>query len=167
MVTVCLLLKCYQHLCLVLQTHTVEGRCADGVTSPVCHLLSLAQFRLRASHAFVLFLFRMCSFVKQNRDAISRRSSVCSVHSLWVLLSISPLLLCSSCPPHLYSPLLVWSSLCHFGRDSSHWFWEWVIASVSGRQMRSYRIHLFSTDVLAINSPLLLNLSPACLSGWC
>lgn len=41
---------------------------------------------------FLLFLFCMYSFVKQNRDAISRRSSINSIQSPWVhsLLQYSP-----------------------------------------------------------------------------
>lgn len=50
-------------------------------------------------------LFRMCSFVKQNRDVLSRSSSVSSVHSLWVLLSLIILQYCPPRIPHL-TPLL-------------------------------------------------------------
>lgn len=62
---------------------------------------------------FLCFLSCMYSFVKQNRDALSRRSSINSIQSPWVITLLLYLL---SCPvlsstlliPHLvYSPLLI------------------------------------------------------------
>lgn len=65
--------------------------------------------RIRVS-LFFCFLFCMHSFVKQNRDAISRRSSINSIQSAWVitlrynlLLLVSSILL--SFPWMLSSPL--------------------------------------------------------------
>lgn len=50
------------------------------------YLFILISFFRLIVYCFCLFC--MCSFVKQNRDVLSRSSSVSSVHSLWVLLSL-------------------------------------------------------------------------------
>ncbi len=98
----CPLLKCYQCLCLVFETHRGQvDRQSDITLTAICSLCTSFYLRLCLILLFC-FLFRTCSFVKQNRDPISRRSSVCSVHSPWVLLSLTILL--SS--PLLSSPLL-------------------------------------------------------------
>lgn len=46
--------------------------------------LSACPFHISVSF-FLLFLFCMYSFVKQNRDALSRRSSINSIQSPWVI----------------------------------------------------------------------------------
>lgn len=61
---------------------------------------------------FLLFLFCMYSFVKQNRDAISRRSSINSIQSPWVITLCYNILLLVSSPSFLiFSPLLLSPSL--------------------------------------------------------
>lgn len=77
----CPLLKCYQCLCLVFETHRGQvDRQSDITLTAICSLCTFFHLRLCLILLFC-FLFRMCSFVKQNRDAISRRSSVSSIHS--------------------------------------------------------------------------------------
>ena len=55
---------------------------------------------------FLLFLFCMYSFVKQNRDALSRRSSINSIQSPWVITLCYNILLLLLSSPLLSSPLL-------------------------------------------------------------
>lgn len=67
------------------------------------YLFSFISFFRLIVYCFCLFC--MCSFVKQNRDVLSRSSSVSSVHSLWVLLSLIILQYCPHRTRH-FTPLV-------------------------------------------------------------
>lgn len=107
------LLKCFTFSCFVIQKINTLllllcywSSCTDlsfavrcGGTGGQMRSLSACPFHISVSF-FLLFLFCMYSFVKQNQDALSRRSSINSIQSAWVItLCYNILLLSARLPP--------------------------------------------------------------------
>lgn len=106
------LLKCFTFSCFVTpKTNTLLlllcywSSCSDlsfavrcGGTGGQVRSLSACPFHIRVSF---FLLFCMYSFVKQNRDALSRRSSINSIQSPWVITLCYNILLLSARLPRL------------------------------------------------------------------